>query len=120
VNCKTTKLRNINHGQFDEHVKNKHEVLNCDECTYKTDKEEELINHVEYVHERYEITELFCVDYCNGGMGMHICWSSEDLEKWLGFDMWDVKENFTANETLYTYCSCNFKVLRSYLMKEHI
>ena len=51
---------------------------------------------------------------------MHICWSSEDFEKWLGFDMWDVKENFTANETLYTFCACNFKVLRSDFMKEHI
>ena len=42
------------------------------------------------------------------------------LWKMARFDIWDVKENFTANETLYTLCACNFKVLRSDFMKEHI
>ena len=72
------------------------------------------------VHESEEITKRFCDDYINGGKGIHICWSSEDFEKWLGFDMWDVRENFTANETLYTCLACNFKVLTRDFMKEHI
>ena len=66
--------------------------------------------HINNVHENYKVTESFCDEYCNGGMGMHICWSSEDFEDWIGFDMEDVGENLKTNQTLYKCLHCDFRV----------
>ena len=53
-------------------------------------------------------------------MGLHICWSSEDFEDWIGFDMEDVEENLKTNQTLYKCLHCDFRVETTENMKEHL
>ena len=98
---------------------NKEEDFKCKECYDVFKTETEIGKHVDEKHEGWRVTQSFCDYFCRGEHGIHICWSKEDFEDFIGFDIWETRTTMEC-EDLFKCLKCDRTDDDSDKMREHI
>ena len=95
------------------------ELLKCEECDVEVKTENDLDKHISEKHEGWRVTQSFCDYFCRGEHGIHICWSSEDFEEYIGFDIWETRTTMEC-EDLFKCLKCDRTDDDRDKMREHI
>ena len=98
---------------------NKGVSFECEECDLILETETELGKHMDEKHEGWKVTQSFCDYFCRGEHGMHICWSNEDFQEYIGFDIWETRTTMES-EDLFKCLRCERTDDDRDKMREHI
>ena len=95
------------------------EVFQCEECDLQFNTETELGKHEDEEHEGWRVSRSFCDYFCRTEHDIHICWSEEDFQESLGFDIWST---YTGDEsdTVFKCLKCDEEDDDKENMKKHI
>ena len=95
------------------------EIFECKECKFIGNTETELGKHIDEIHEKWELRDKFCDRFCRGDHGMHICFSNEDFQEYVGFNIWETFET-DESDSVYKCLKCNFESDDKAAMREHL
>ena len=95
------------------------ELFDCEDCDFVGKTETELGKHIDEKHEGWRVTQPFCDYFCRVEHNIHICWSNEDFQNFLGFDIWKTCTTMES-ETVYKCLRCEKTDDDEDKMREHI
>ena len=95
------------------------ELFKCEECEFVVNTETELGKHIDEKHEGWRVTQSFCDYFCRVEHDIHICWSSEDFQDYLGFDIWKTCTTMES-DTVVKCLRCDKTDEDIEKMREHI
>ena len=99
--------------------KRRTESFECEDCDFVGKTETELGKHIDEKHEGWRVTQPFCDYFCRVEHDIHICWSSEDFQNFIGFDIWKTCTTMES-ETVYKCLRCEKTDDDDDKMREHI